>query len=69
LFRRGDYDIDPKWDAVDYDYLGDFRSSHVKPVFWKRRQRSDQIARHKKPLQSGHHRKRRQVAYLITTEQ
>jgi hypothetical protein len=33
---RGDCDIDPKkWDLPDYDYLGDFHSSHVNPVFWK----------------------------------
>jgi hypothetical protein len=33
---RGDYDIDAKkWDIPDYDYLGDFHSSHVNPIFWK----------------------------------
>jgi hypothetical protein len=32
---RGDYDIDPKWDAPENDYLGDFHGSHVNPIFWK----------------------------------
>ena len=32
---RDDYDIDEKWDVLDYDYLGDFHSSHVNPIFWK----------------------------------
>lgn len=32
---RDDYDIDKKWDAAEYDYLGDFHSSHVNPIFWK----------------------------------
>jgi len=32
---RTDYDIDPKWDVGAYDYLGDFHSSHVHPIFWK----------------------------------
>lgn len=33
---RGEYDIDPKkWDILEYDYLGDFHSSHVNPIFWK----------------------------------
>lgn len=26
--------IDPKWDSVEYDYLGDTYSSHVNPFFW-----------------------------------
>ena len=26
-------DIDPKWDALDYDYLGDTYSSHVNTIF------------------------------------
>ncbi|RXT19610.1 hypothetical protein B5P46_25210 [Rhizobium leguminosarum] len=26
--------IDSKWDAADYDYLGDTYSSHVNPIFW-----------------------------------
>lgn len=26
--------IDPRWDAVSYDYLGDTYSSHVNPIFW-----------------------------------
>lgn len=32
---RGAYDIDPKWDVPENDYLGDFHSSHVNPIFWK----------------------------------
>jgi len=32
---RGDYEIDAKWDAAENDYLGDFHSSHVNPIFWK----------------------------------
>jgi hypothetical protein len=32
---RGDYDIDPVWDDLKNDYLGDFHSSHVNPLFWK----------------------------------
>lgn len=32
---RDGYDIDPKWDAPHNDYLGDFHSSHVNPVFWR----------------------------------
>lgn len=32
---RPPYDIDPKWDVPENDYLGDFHSSHVNPVFWK----------------------------------
>jgi hypothetical protein len=32
---RVEYDIDPKWDAAEYDYLGDFHSSHVNPILWK----------------------------------
>jgi hypothetical protein len=32
---RDSYDIDPKWDVADNDYLGDFHSSHVNPIFWK----------------------------------
>lgn len=32
---RGDYEIDKKWDAAEHDYLGDFHSSHVNPIFWK----------------------------------
>jgi hypothetical protein len=32
---RGDYEIDKKWDAAENDYLGDFHSSHVNPIFWK----------------------------------
>src|SRR5262249_22996138 len=32
---RGDYAIDALWDAPTNDYLGDFHSSHVNPIFWK----------------------------------
>jgi hypothetical protein len=32
---RDDYDVDPKWDVPQNDYLGDFHSSHVNPIFWK----------------------------------
>ena len=32
---RGDLDIDSKWDASTNDYLGNFHSSHVNPIFWK----------------------------------
>jgi hypothetical protein len=32
---RGDFDFDPKWDDSKYDYLGDFHSSHVNPLFWR----------------------------------
>jgi len=32
---RGDYDIDKKWDGALHDWLGDFHSSHVNPIFWK----------------------------------
>ena len=32
---RSDYDIHEKWDIPEYDYLGDFHSSHVNPIFWK----------------------------------
>ena len=33
--RSPDYDISTKWDSPNYDYLGDFYSSHVNPVFWR----------------------------------
>jgi hypothetical protein len=32
---RGSYEIDKKWDVAENDYLGDFHSSHVNPIFWK----------------------------------
>jgi hypothetical protein len=32
---RDSYDIDVSWDAPDNDWLGDFHSSHVNPLFWK----------------------------------
>ncbi len=33
--NRGDFDFDEKWDDPTYDYLGDFHSSHVNPIFWR----------------------------------
>lgn len=35
LVLRDNYDIDERWDVAEYDYLGDFHSSHVNPIFWK----------------------------------
>src|SRR6188472_957173 len=32
---RDDFDFDPKWDDPKYDYLGEFYSSHVNPLFWR----------------------------------
>lgn len=32
---RARFDISSKWNAAHYDYLGDFHSSHVNPIFWK----------------------------------
>jgi hypothetical protein len=32
---RGGYDVDTRWDDPKNDYLGDFHSSHVNPIFWK----------------------------------
>nr|MDQ3829181.1 hypothetical protein [Candidatus Tectomicrobia bacterium] len=32
---RDDYDVDTRWDDPKHDYLGDFHSSHVNPIFWK----------------------------------
>ena len=32
---RGDFDFDEKWDDPKYDFLGEFYSSHVNPVFWR----------------------------------
>ena len=32
---RDDVDFDDKWDDPKYDYLGDFHSSHVNPLFWR----------------------------------
>lgn len=29
------FDVDPRWDDPGYDWLADFYSSHVNPVFWK----------------------------------
>jgi hypothetical protein len=33
--RRALFDVNIKWDSPQYDYLGDFYSSHVNPIFWK----------------------------------
>lgn len=33
--QRGDFDFSEKWDDPAYDYLGDFYSSHVNPLFWR----------------------------------
>lgn len=32
---RASTDFDPKWLDPDYDFLGEFYSSHVNPVFWR----------------------------------
>jgi len=32
---RGDFEIDGVWNDPRYDYLGDFYSSHVNPLFWR----------------------------------
>lgn len=32
---RDTFDTSPKWTARHYDYLGDFHSSHVNPLFWR----------------------------------
>ena len=32
---RSPFDFDDKWDDPKYDWLGEFYSSHVNPVFWK----------------------------------
>jgi hypothetical protein len=32
---RDDFDFDEKWDDPKYDYLGEFYSSHVNPIFWR----------------------------------
>jgi hypothetical protein len=32
---RDPFDTDSKWDNPEYDYLGDFYSSHVNPLFWR----------------------------------
>lgn len=33
--QRDLFDFDNKWDDPKYDYLGDFYSSHVNPLFWR----------------------------------
>jgi hypothetical protein len=32
---RSSFDFSEKWNSTKYDYLGDFYSSHVNPVFWR----------------------------------
>jgi len=32
---RDGYDVDERWDHPSNDYMGDFHSSHVNPLFWK----------------------------------
>ena len=32
---REDFDFDDKWSDQKYDYLGEFYSSHVNPIFWR----------------------------------
>lgn len=32
---RDTFDFDPIWDNPKYDYLGEFYSSHVNPLFWR----------------------------------
>jgi hypothetical protein len=32
---RPTFDVDPRWDDPKYDWLGDFYSSHVNPLFWR----------------------------------
>jgi hypothetical protein len=32
---RNTFDFDPMWDDPKYDYLGEFYSSHVHPLFWR----------------------------------
>src|SRR5262249_54090049 len=32
---RDPFDFDSKWDDPKNDYLGDFYSSHVNPLFWR----------------------------------
>ena len=35
LKYRDTFDFDPMWDDPKYDYLGEFYSSHVNPLFWR----------------------------------
>jgi hypothetical protein len=35
LTYRRTFDFDPMWNDAKYDYLGEFYSSHVNPVFWR----------------------------------
>lgn len=35
LARRDTFDFNSIWGDPKYDYLGDFYSSHVNPLFWK----------------------------------
>ncbi len=29
------FNVDPRWDDAGYDWMADFYSSHVNPIFWK----------------------------------
>jgi hypothetical protein len=35
LKQRDTFDFDPMWDDPKNDYLGEFYSSHVNPLFWR----------------------------------
>ena len=35
LKYRDTFDFDPMWSDPKYDYLGEFYSSHVNPLFWR----------------------------------
>lgn len=35
LIERSTFDFNPMWDDPKYDYLGEFYSSHVNPLFWR----------------------------------
>lgn len=35
VLGRPETSIDPKWDAPQYDFLGETYSSHVNPIFWR----------------------------------
>jgi len=34
---RDPFDFDDKWNNPKYDYLGEFYSSYVNPIFWRLR--------------------------------
>jgi hypothetical protein len=35
IMGRNENDIDPKWDVISYDFLGETYSSQVNPIFWR----------------------------------